>query len=165
MNSFDEWLESARRAKHYDADAELPEGLVTSETDAQWLDPAMTGNPSRIGVLLGVPAKTMEFYVQEIPPASAGDLQRHAHESVHYVIDGDGHSEIGPQTHRWKTGDLIYTPPWAWHRHYNDSPSDTARILLVENSRLLETLGLHQRESAGEVSYAEHLARNQGHSE
>jgi hypothetical protein len=29
-------------------------------------------------------------------------------------------------------------------------------MLLVENSRLLAVLGLNERESAGEISYAEH---------
>jgi quercetin dioxygenase-like cupin family protein len=158
MTSFEHWLERARRAKHYDPDGELPDaGLVTSDQDVHWLDPKLTGNPSRIGVLLSVPARTMELYIQEIPPGAAGDLQRHAHESVHYVIDGRGHSEIGRRTLSWRKGDLLYTPPWAWHRHYNDSPTEAARMLLVENSRLLEALGLHQRESAGEVSAADYL--------
>jgi gentisate 1,2-dioxygenase len=112
----------------------------------------MTGNPARIGVLLEVPSATMEFYVQEMAPGTAGDLQRHRHESVHYVLDGDGRSEIGPRTVTWTRGDLIYTPPWVWHRHYNDG-ADTVRMLLVENSPLIDALGLGERESAGEVSY------------
>jgi gentisate 1,2-dioxygenase len=97
----------------------------------------------------------MEFYVQELDPGTAGDLQRHRHESVHFVIEGDGYSEIGPRTERWSAGDLIYTPPWVWHRHYNDGAT-TVRMLLVENSRLLAGLGLGERESAGEVSYEQH---------
>ncbi|HTU30832.1 MAG TPA: cupin domain-containing protein [Solirubrobacteraceae bacterium] len=141
--------------KHVDHEASMPEPLVHSSANAHWLDPAMTGNPSRIGALPEVPARTMEFYVQEILPGTAGDLQRHRHESVHYVIEGAGYSEIGPATRRWRTGDLVYTPPWVWHRHYNDGVA-TVRMLLVENSRLLGSLGLGERESAGEVSYAEY---------
>ena len=98
----------------------MPEPLVHSSAEAHWLDPAMTGNPSRIGALPEVPSRTMEFYVQELDPGTAGDLQRHRHESVHFVIEGEGYSEIGPRTERWRAGDLIYTPPWVWHRHYND---------------------------------------------
>jgi gentisate 1,2-dioxygenase len=154
MTDFDPWVDSARRMKDYDPEAELGEDLVTSSDRAIWLDPAMTGNPAEIGVLLGVPARTMEFYLQRLAPGVAGDLQRHRHESVHYVIEGEGHTEIGPETVRWRTGDLVYTPPWVWHRHYNDGPA-AARMLLVENSRLLETLGLNQRESAGEIPYAQ----------
>jgi len=154
MTSFEEWLEGVRRMKDYRPEESLPETLVCSSDDAHWLDPAMTGNPARIGVLLGVPARTMELYVQELPPGVAGDLQRHRHESVHYVVAGEGYSEIGPRTVRWVEGDLIYTPPWVWHRHYNDGAA-TARMLLIENSRLLEALGLNERESAGEISYGE----------
>jgi mannose-6-phosphate isomerase-like protein (cupin superfamily) len=153
VSDFEQWLDAARRMKHYDPEAECGDHLVTGSDSARWLDEAMTGNPARIGVLLDVPARTMEFYLQQLAPGVAGDLQRHRHESVHYVIVGEGHTEIGPRTVRWSTGDLIYTPPWVWHRHYNDG-AITARMLLVENSRLLEYLGLNQRESAGEISYA-----------
>lgn len=154
MTTFEQWLDAARRMKPYDAEAAIDDHLVTASESATWLDPAMTGNPARIGVLLDVPARTMELYLQELAPGVAGDLQRHRHESVHYVVAGDGRSEIGPRTVRWTAGDVVYTPPWVWHRHINDG-DETARMLLVENSRLLEALGLNERESAGEVSYAE----------
>jgi gentisate 1,2-dioxygenase len=155
VDAFEQWLQAQARMKHVDPEASMPEPLVHSSANAHWLDPAMTGNPSRIGALPEVPAKTMEFYVQELPPHSAGDLQRHRHESVHFVIEGTGYSEIGPQTLRWQSGDLIYTPPWVWHRHYNDG-DPPVRMLLVENSKLLGALGLNERESAGEVTYQQH---------
>jgi gentisate 1,2-dioxygenase len=156
MSAWEEWQAQAAAMHHVDPEAALPDALVTASGAAHWLDPAMTGNPSRIGALPEVPAATMEFYVQEIPPHSAGDLQRHRHESVHYVTAGSGYSEIGPRTVTWSKGDLVYTPPWVWHRHYN-SGNETVEMLLVENSRLLAAMGLAERESAGEVTYAEHL--------
>jgi gentisate 1,2-dioxygenase len=159
MSAFETWLRQAAEMKHVDPEADLPKALVHASADAHWLDPAMTGNPSRIGAMPEVPSATMEFYVQELDPGTAGDLQRHRHESVHFVIEGDGYSEIGPRTERWSTGDLIYTPPWVWHRHYNDGQRPV-RMLLVENSRLLAALGLNERESAGETSYADHRARS-----
>jgi quercetin dioxygenase-like cupin family protein len=156
MTTFEQWLESVRRMKRFRPEESLPDALVCHSSSARWLDPAMTGNPSRIGLLLDVPSRTMEFFVQEMPPGTAGDLQRHRHESVHYVTAGEGYSEIGPRTVRWASGDLIYTPPWVWHRHYNDGP-DTVRMLLVESSRLLEPLGLNERESAGEITYGDFM--------
>lgn len=152
MSAFDHWLESVRRMKDFRPEEELPEKLVCSSADAHWLDEQITGNPSRVGVLFDVPSRTMEFYLQELDPGAAGDLQRHRHESVHYVIAGQGWSEIGPRKVRWRAGDLVYTPAWVWHRHYNDG-GEVVRMLLAENSRLLEALGINQRESAGEVSY------------
>lgn len=126
--------------------------LVTHPASAQWLDPKVTGNPCHIGALADVPARTMAFYLQELPPHTAGDLQRHHHESVHIVTAGAGFSEIGEATVRWSEGDLVYTPPWVWHRHYNDG-GDPVRMVLVENSRLLEALGVGERQSAGEIPF------------
>lgn len=154
MTAFEQWIRGMRRMQDYDPEREIPASLVTSPGSARWIDPEMTHNPSRIGVLLDVPSRSMEFFLQELPPGTAGDLQRHRHESVHVVLAGEGRSEIGPEVVRWTAGDLVYTPPWVWHRHYNDG-EERVRMLLVENSRLLEPLGLNQRESAGEVSYEE----------
>jgi quercetin dioxygenase-like cupin family protein len=154
MSNFDEWLEKVHDMKDYDPEREMPDSLVTSPDTARWLDPEITGNPSRIGVLVDVPARSMEFYLQEIPAHSATDLQRHVHESVHYVTEGSGYSEIGKQTLRWNAGDLVYTPSWVWHRHYNDG-STPVRMLLVENSKALDSLGINQRESAGNITYKE----------
>jgi gentisate 1,2-dioxygenase len=159
MSAFEDWLARATKTNDADPEADMPQPLVHSCASAHWLDPAITGNPSRIGALPEVPTATMEFYVQELDPGTAGDLQRHRHESVHFVIEGEGYSEIGPRTERWAAGDLIYTPPWVWHRHYNDG-TGLVRMLLVENSRMLAALGLGERESAGEVTYRQHRDRS-----
>ena len=50
---------------------------------------------------------------------------------------------------RWAAGDFIYTPPWTWHRHYNDSADEPVEFLTIENSRLLQALGIARRQSAG----------------
>lgn len=151
---FDSWMEGLRQMMSRDPDEDLPDSLVTSPASARWLDPSVIHNPSRIGILLDVPALSMEFYLQEIPAGAASDLQRHNHESVHIVLEGDGYSEIGVRRVEWTAGDLVYTPIMAWHRHYNTGDA-TVRMLLVENSRLLESLGLNRRESAGNITYDE----------
>lgn len=148
----EQWMADLKVMKDPRPDERLPDSLVTSPDSAHWIGPEVTGNPSRIGLLLDVPARSLEFYLQEIPAGEASDLQRHVHESVHYVTEGSGYSEIGVQTVEWKQGDLIYTPPLAWHRHYNTSDA-VVRMLLVENSRLLESLGLNRRDSAGNVPF------------
>jgi gentisate 1,2-dioxygenase len=76
-------------------------------------------------------------------------MQRHYHETVHYVIAGRGHSEIEDDSEAWETGAFIYTPPWTWHRHYNDSAEEAVEFLTIENSRLLQALGIARRQSAG----------------
>ncbi|GBD18731.1 hypothetical protein HRbin27_01230 [bacterium HR27] len=148
------YLDRLHRMKASNPDRDLPSPLVISEEDAIWLDAAITGNPTRIGVLPQLPTNTLEIFLQEIPPGSATDLQRHAHETVHIVVSGSGYSEIGEATVQWQAGCFIYTPPWAWHRHYNTS-QETVRMIGVENSRLLEQLGVARRESLGNITYAE----------
>lgn len=154
MTNFDVWMAKLQEMKEFDPERSLPDSLVTSSDTARWLDEEVTGNPSRIGVLADVPARSMEIFLQEIPAGAASDLQRHLHESVHCVTEGSGYSEIGKETLRWSAGDFIYTPPWVWHRHYNDG-STTVRMILVENSRSLESLGINRRESAGNIPYHE----------
>jgi len=144
-------------------EADLPDGLVVSSSKAEWLEPDVTGNPSRIGVLLDIPARGMEFYLQEIPAHGSSDLQRHVHESIHFVREGGGYSEIGPARVEWEAGDFVYTPPSVWHRHYNTGDS-VVRMLLIENSPLLESLGLNRRESAGLMTYAEMTAQGEADS-
>lgn len=152
MTNFEQWMHKLHEMKDYDPERSMPEHLVTRSASARWLEEDVTGNPSRVGVLADVPAKAMEFYLQEIPAGTATDLQRHLHESVHCVLEGSGYSEIGPETLRWAAGDFVYTPPWVWHRHYNDG-TGRVRMILVENSRQLDALGINRRESAGNIPY------------
>jgi gentisate 1,2-dioxygenase len=156
VSTFEQYMSKLAEMKSFDPDRQLPEHLVVGAADAHWLGPEMTGNPSRIGILVDCPARTMAFVYQEIPAGEASDLQRHAHESVHFVVAGSGRSEIGESTVPWSEGDLVYTPPWVWHRHYNDSDVDV-RMLLVENSGILDHLGLNRRESAGLISYSDFM--------
>lgn len=150
----EKFLQNLRMLKHRDDQSRLPDRLVVNAEDAIWLDSGVTGNPSEIGVLVDIPTRSMEFYLQRIPPGEATDLQRHVHESVHFVLEGEGYSEIGERVVRWKKGDFVYTPPWIWHRHYN-SGMETVQMLLIENSRLLEAVDGNRRESAGLISFKE----------
>jgi gentisate 1,2-dioxygenase len=112
-------------------------------------------NPSVLSVAGRLPTTTFEIFRQTIPPGMSSDMQRHHHETVHYVISGDGHSEVEDETATWSAGDFIYTPPWTWHRHYNDSADQPAEFLTIENSRLLGLLGVGRRQSAGLATIAE----------
>ena len=147
-----EFMQELDRMHHRDDQHVVEPNLVTHSGDAYWLK-GVTDNPSHLGLLRHLPMKTVEFILQVIPADSATDLQRHVHESVHYVTDGSGWSEIGDQVVEWKKGDFIFTPPWVWHRHY--SRSEDVHIVIIENSRLLNTLDAGLRESRGNVSFAD----------
>lgn len=116
-------------------------------------------NPSTLAIAGRLPTATFELFRQAIPPGQSSDMQRHYHETVHFVISGQGHSDIEDDKEPWAAGDFIYTPPWTWHRHYNDSATDQVEFLTIENSRLLQVLGIARRQSAGLCTVAEARAR------
>jgi gentisate 1,2-dioxygenase len=133
--------------------------LVVHADELQPLPGGQVHNPTSLSIVGDLPTTTFELFRQEIPPGLSSDMQRHHHETVHFVIDGNGHSEVEDETLPWSAGSFIYTPPWTWHRHYNDSADEPAEFLTIENSRLLQALGIARRQSAGLCTVAEARAR------
>jgi quercetin dioxygenase-like cupin family protein len=123
--------------------------LVVRAGQFERLPAGRVPNPTELSVAGRLPSSTVEIFRQTIGPGLSSDMHRHYHETVHFVIAGAGHSEIEDETEAWSAGDLVFTPPWTWHRHYNDSATDSVEFLTVENSRLLAALGIARRQSAG----------------
>jgi gentisate 1,2-dioxygenase len=133
--------------------------VVVHAAELEELPGEQVHNPTTLAVAGRLPTITFELFRQTIPPGQSSDMQRHYHETVHYVIAGRGHSEIEDDAEAWAAGDFIYTPPWTWHRHYNDSPDNPVEFLTIESSRLLQALGVSRRQSAGLCTVADARAR------
>jgi len=133
--------------------------LVVHDEDLRPLPAGEVHNPTALRIVGDLPTLTFELFKQVFEPGASSDMQRHHHETVHYVVSGDGHSEIEDEVVTWTTGSFVYTPPWTWHRHHNDSPDAPVEFLTIENSRLLALLGVPRRQSAGEVGMDEARAR------
>ena len=133
--------------------------VVVHAAEMATLPAGQVHNPATLAIAGRLPTTTFEIFRQTIPAGLSSDMQRHHHETVHYVISGDGHSEIEDETESWSGGDFIYTPPWTWHRHYNDSADAPVEFLTIENSRLLGLLGVGRRQSAGLATIEEARAR------
>ena len=129
--------------------------LVIHADELQPLSADQVHNPTSLSVAGSLPTTTFEIFRQVIPASASSDMQRHHHETVHFVIGGQGWSQIEDETVEWSTGSFVYTPPWTWHRHYNGSADHQVDLLTIENSRLLGTLGVNRRQSAGLVTVAE----------
>jgi gentisate 1,2-dioxygenase len=129
--------------------------FVVRADELETLPAGQVHNPSELAVAGRLPTTTFEIFRQRIPAGESTDMQRHHHETVHFVISGSGHTDLEDETDSWAAGDFIYTPPWTWHRHYNDSADEPVEFLTIENSRLLALLGLTRRQSAGLVSVDE----------
>ena len=133
--------------------------VVVHSAGLETLPAAEVHNPTTLAIAGRLPTATFELFRQTIPDGQSSDMQRHYHETVHYVISGRGHSEVEDDTESWAAGDFIYTPPWTWHRHYNDSAEEPVEFLTIENSRLLQALSVARRQSAGLCTVAEARAR------
>lgn len=129
--------------------------IVVHAAQLETLPADQVHNPTTLSIAGRLPTATFEIFRQTIPPGLSSDMQRHHHETVHYVIAGTGHTEVEDDTEQWATGDFVYTPPWTWHRHYNDSDTEPVEFLTIENSRLLNLLGVGRRQSAGLVTVQE----------
>lgn len=145
---------------------EVPPGgarpLVVHADELTPLPAGEVHNPTALSVVGNLPTATFELFRQTIPAARSSDMQRHHHETVHFVISGAGYSEIEDETVEWAGGSFVYTPPWTWHRHYNASTEHPVEFLTIENSRLLGALGVNRRQSAGLVTVAEARAMFKG---
>jgi quercetin dioxygenase-like cupin family protein len=133
--------------------------IVVHAEELETLPADQVHNPTALSIAGRLPSTTFEIFRQTIPAGLSSDMQRHYHETVHFVISGRGHSEVEDDAATWATGDFIYTPPWTWHRHYNDSADEPVEFLTIENSRLLGVLGIGRRQSAGLATVAEARAR------
>jgi quercetin dioxygenase-like cupin family protein len=133
--------------------------IVVHAAELERLPADQVHNPTELSIAGRLPTVSFEIFRQTIPPGLTSDMQRHHHETVHYVISGTGHSEVEDETGSWSTGDFVYTPPWTWHRHYNDSTADPVEFLTIENSRLLGLLGVARRQSAGLATVEQARAR------
>jgi quercetin dioxygenase-like cupin family protein len=133
--------------------------LVVRGDELQRLGADQVANPTELSIAGRLPTTTFELFRQVIGPGQSSDMHRHYHETVHAVVAGRGHSQIEDKTVTWAAGDFIYTPPWTWHCHYNDSPDEPVEFLTIESSRLLALLGLVRRQSAGLVTVEEARAR------
>ena len=71
--------------------------LVVRAEDFQPLPAGQVHNPTHLAVAGDLPTVTFEIFRQEIPAGRSSDVQRHHHETVHYVISGHG------ATPTWRT--------------------------------------------------------------
>jgi gentisate 1,2-dioxygenase len=133
--------------------------IVVHDHELETLPAGQVHNPTTLRIAGTLPTATFELFRQTIPAGESSDMQRHYHETVHYVIAGRGHTEVEDDAEEWATGAFIYTPPWTWHRHYNDSADEPVEFLTIENSRLLGLLGVGRRQSAGLATVDEARAR------
>lgn len=96
-----------------------------------------------------LPSKNVSMTIGGLLPGQVTNRHRHTYETLIYVIEGSGYTEIEDTKVEWKAGDAVYIPSWAWHRHQNLSNTEPAKYIACENAPQLQNLGVALREEAG----------------
>lgn len=96
-----------------------------------------------------LPTKNVSMTIGGLLPGQLTNRHRHTYETVLYVIEGSGWTEVEEERVEWKAGDAVYIPSWAWHRHRNTSDALPARYIACENAPQLQNLGVALREEEG----------------
>jgi uncharacterized RmlC-like cupin family protein len=107
------------------------------------------GTKARFYRLAG--AIRLQPHLSELPPDHASVKHRHTTEAVLYIVARRGHTIIhydGEPEERvdCEEGDMLGIPLWAWHQHFNDSSTEVARYLAIQDTFTIKQLGLHQIE-------------------
>lgn len=96
-----------------------------------------------------LPSKNVSMTIGGLLPSQMTNRHRHTYETILYVIEGTGWTEVEDQRVEWKAGDAVYIPSWAWHRHQNLSDREPAKYIACENAPQLQNLGVALREEEG----------------
>jgi quercetin dioxygenase-like cupin family protein len=96
-----------------------------------------------------LPSKNVSMTIGGLLPGQLTNRHRHTYETVLYVLEGEGFTEIEGEKVEWKKGDAVYIPSWAWHRHQNLSKTESAKYIACENAPQLQNLGVALREEEG----------------
>jgi quercetin dioxygenase-like cupin family protein len=98
--------------------------------------------------VVDLPSRVLSMTLGGLEPGESTRKHRHNYETIIYVLEGNGMSEIGSRTVEWSAGDAFYVPVWAWHKHTNTSDLMRVRYVACENAPMLQNLGIALRQEA-----------------
>ena len=124
-------------------DVNLPDRLIHKEVDKKQTDSEKEfSNERKHDVfVVDLPTNTISMTIGGLEIGQSTNKHRHTYETVIYVVEGEGYSEIENETVHWKAGDAIYVPVWALHSHHNNGNA-YAKYIACENAPLLQNLGV-----------------------
>lgn len=160
------WREGNKKADFYKNAIEVAakekirnEGLlkIVSPKDMPWEDSPQGKIKWIVNEGMNVRLKTMDLYLQELPPGGRSGRHRHWSEEFVYVLEGQGydvHWDMELETRErpywspskkytrwdWKKDDAICIPVNTVHQHFNSDPKKPARFLSA-TSRIYRHMG------------------------
>jgi quercetin dioxygenase-like cupin family protein len=119
----------------------VPEKLSHRDVISGREDKAFSRERKHFVQVVDLPSKTISMTIGGLDPLQSSNRHRHTYETLIYILEGEGESQIEDRTVPWKAGDAIYVPVWAWHSHRNTRSDTRCLYLACENAPLLQNLG------------------------
>jgi gentisate 1,2-dioxygenase len=89
---------------------------------------------------------TMGARLLRLRPGFKGKPRRQTGSKVYHVIRGEGVTNVDGERFEWSKGDFISIPPWAQHASSNESTSEPALLLEVNDLPTIQALGFYREE-------------------
>ena len=79
----------------------------------QLVNPALTDKKAT--------SRTLQMSIQLVKPGERAECHRHSMAALRFVVEGDGtgYTNVEGEEMLMEPGDLVLTPNWTWHDHYN----------------------------------------------
>ncbi|BDS09407.1 cupin domain-containing protein [Aureispira anguillae] len=129
--------------------AHLPENIIHRNVEQAGVHQQFSTERKHPVFFIDLPTKNISVTIGGLLPNQITNKHRHTYETVLYVIEGTGWTEVEDKKVEWKAGDAVYIPSWAWHRHGNLSSDQPAKYIAAENAPQLQNLGVALREEEG----------------
>ncbi len=125
--------------------AELPDRLVHRGVETTARDDKFSSERKHPVFVVDLPSKVLSVTIGGLAPGQSTGRHRHTYETIIYVLEGEGFTQIEDQKVTWRAGDAVYIPVWAYHQH-TCTGEGACRYVACENAPMLQNLGVALRE-------------------
>jgi gentisate 1,2-dioxygenase len=109
----------------------------------QLINPALTDRKAT--------SRTLQMSIQLVKPGERAECHRHSAAALRFVVEGDGtgYTTVEGEEMRMEPGDLVLTPNWTWHDHFNAGKNNIVWLDVLD-SHLARYLDAGFEENYGE---------------
>jgi gentisate 1,2-dioxygenase len=125
-----------------------PDQLIHRDVERTNHDEQLSHERKHPVFVVDLPSRVLSVTIGSLEPNQTTSKHRHTYETILFVLEGEGFTMIEGRTIKWKAGDAVYIPVWAWHQHTNRSATSSCRYVACENAPMLQNLGIAIREEA-----------------
>jgi quercetin dioxygenase-like cupin family protein len=125
----------------------VPERLIHRQVERSNRDESFTEERRHPVFVVDLPSRVISMTIGALEPGQSTRNHRHTYETILYIVEGNGFTEIEDRRVDWSAGDAVYVPVWAWHSHTNAGQA-MCRYVACENAPMLQNLGVARREES-----------------